>query len=233
MIRRPPRSTQSRSSAASDVYKRQVHGGSILINSFKMIKLTIRSLTVLLILHIVLSNKHVQKHEERKICNQVLRNAERFGRSARAFATELRNHISNCHSEFKLNPLCFGSCIGGCEKRSTLQAWKGCVADCEICGGRSWRALTVEQICERGYKECDDVAGSNPFESYVCDEARDQRDRCIGTVSTNPDCYDKCGAGCSNIVSSGEFSDWGDCVKGCHKQCFKPENYHGPPLEED
>eukprot|EP01016_Furgasonia_blochmanni_P036405 TRINITY_DN4156_c0_g1_i3.p1 TRINITY_DN4156_c0_g1~~TRINITY_DN4156_c0_g1_i3.p1 ORF type:complete len:110 (+),score=40.33 TRINITY_DN4156_c0_g1_i3:3-332(+) len=26
MIRRPPRSTQSRSSAASDVYKRQVHG---------------------------------------------------------------------------------------------------------------------------------------------------------------------------------------------------------------
>eukprot|EP01015_Nassula_variabilis_P027098 TRINITY_DN5497_c0_g1_i2.p1 TRINITY_DN5497_c0_g1~~TRINITY_DN5497_c0_g1_i2.p1 ORF type:complete len:338 (+),score=111.67 TRINITY_DN5497_c0_g1_i2:29-1042(+) len=28
MIRRPPRSTQSRSSAASDVYKRQVHGGS-------------------------------------------------------------------------------------------------------------------------------------------------------------------------------------------------------------
>eukprot|EP01017_Pseudomicrothorax_dubius_P027105 TRINITY_DN3084_c0_g1_i5.p1 TRINITY_DN3084_c0_g1~~TRINITY_DN3084_c0_g1_i5.p1 ORF type:complete len:609 (+),score=130.49 TRINITY_DN3084_c0_g1_i5:2-1828(+) len=29
MIRRPPRSTQSRSSAASDVYKRQVHGGYI------------------------------------------------------------------------------------------------------------------------------------------------------------------------------------------------------------
>eukprot|EP01017_Pseudomicrothorax_dubius_P025459 TRINITY_DN2753_c0_g1_i8.p2 TRINITY_DN2753_c0_g1~~TRINITY_DN2753_c0_g1_i8.p2 ORF type:complete len:102 (+),score=32.24 TRINITY_DN2753_c0_g1_i8:31-336(+) len=28
MIRRPPRSTQSRSSAASDVYKRQVHGGT-------------------------------------------------------------------------------------------------------------------------------------------------------------------------------------------------------------
>src|SRR5665809_156266 len=26
MIRRPPRSTQSRSSAASDVYKRQIHG---------------------------------------------------------------------------------------------------------------------------------------------------------------------------------------------------------------
>eukprot|EP00826_Nyctotherus_ovalis_P036441 TRINITY_DN322_c0_g2_i8.p1 TRINITY_DN322_c0_g2~~TRINITY_DN322_c0_g2_i8.p1 ORF type:complete len:105 (-),score=5.18 TRINITY_DN322_c0_g2_i8:39-329(-) len=29
MIRRPPRSTQSRSSAASDVYKRQVHGGGV------------------------------------------------------------------------------------------------------------------------------------------------------------------------------------------------------------
>eukprot|EP00657_Telonema_sp_P-1_P010766 TRINITY_DN534_c0_g1_i4.p3 TRINITY_DN534_c0_g1~~TRINITY_DN534_c0_g1_i4.p3 ORF type:complete len:124 (-),score=68.03 TRINITY_DN534_c0_g1_i4:185-556(-) len=28
MIRRPPRSTQSRSSAASDVYKRQVHWGN-------------------------------------------------------------------------------------------------------------------------------------------------------------------------------------------------------------
>src|SRR5428012_23559 len=28
MIRRPPRSTQSRSSAASDVYKRQVKGGT-------------------------------------------------------------------------------------------------------------------------------------------------------------------------------------------------------------
>src|SRR5450756_3175125 len=28
MIRRPPRSTQSRSSAASDVYKRQVEGGA-------------------------------------------------------------------------------------------------------------------------------------------------------------------------------------------------------------
>ena len=29
MIRRPPRSTQSRSSAASDVYKRQVEGGVV------------------------------------------------------------------------------------------------------------------------------------------------------------------------------------------------------------
>src|SRR5680860_1885984 len=29
MIRRPPRSTQSRSSAASDVYKRQVYGGVV------------------------------------------------------------------------------------------------------------------------------------------------------------------------------------------------------------
>src|SRR5450756_1996655 len=29
MIRRPPRSTQSRSSAASDVYKRQLHTGSV------------------------------------------------------------------------------------------------------------------------------------------------------------------------------------------------------------
>ena len=31
MIRRPPRSTQSRSSAASDVYKRQIFGGVFLI----------------------------------------------------------------------------------------------------------------------------------------------------------------------------------------------------------
>ena len=30
MIRRPPRSTQSRSSAASDVYKRQVYGGAFI-----------------------------------------------------------------------------------------------------------------------------------------------------------------------------------------------------------
>src|SRR5450756_462068 len=30
MIRRPPRSTQSRSSAASDVYKRQIIGGAIM-----------------------------------------------------------------------------------------------------------------------------------------------------------------------------------------------------------
>src|SRR5450756_3237551 len=33
MIRRPPRSTQSRSSAASDVYKRQVRGASVYDNS--------------------------------------------------------------------------------------------------------------------------------------------------------------------------------------------------------
>src|SRR5680860_1877746 len=33
MIRRPPRSTQSRSSAASDVYKRQVQAGAPLISS--------------------------------------------------------------------------------------------------------------------------------------------------------------------------------------------------------
>src|SRR5680860_1169861 len=31
MIRRPPRSTQSRSSAASDVYKRQGRGGTLVI----------------------------------------------------------------------------------------------------------------------------------------------------------------------------------------------------------
>eukprot|EP01015_Nassula_variabilis_P010216 TRINITY_DN1815_c0_g1_i12.p7 TRINITY_DN1815_c0_g1~~TRINITY_DN1815_c0_g1_i12.p7 ORF type:complete len:100 (-),score=25.59 TRINITY_DN1815_c0_g1_i12:412-711(-) len=35
MIRRPPRSTQSRSSAASDVYKRQVHGELIFQNEIQ------------------------------------------------------------------------------------------------------------------------------------------------------------------------------------------------------
>src|SRR5450756_2519544 len=34
MIRRPPRSTQSRSSAASDVYKRQVVGNTIMMHIF-------------------------------------------------------------------------------------------------------------------------------------------------------------------------------------------------------
>src|SRR5450756_1893094 len=33
MIRRPPRSTQSRSSAASDVYKRQLRPGALLVNA--------------------------------------------------------------------------------------------------------------------------------------------------------------------------------------------------------
>src|SRR5450756_2801984 len=37
MIRRPPRSTQSRSSAASDVYKRQILGGGIPEFSFNVI----------------------------------------------------------------------------------------------------------------------------------------------------------------------------------------------------
>eukprot|EP00831_Metopus_contortus_P002354 TRINITY_DN10863_c0_g1_i3.p1 TRINITY_DN10863_c0_g1~~TRINITY_DN10863_c0_g1_i3.p1 ORF type:complete len:111 (+),score=19.06 TRINITY_DN10863_c0_g1_i3:97-429(+) len=34
MIRRPPRSTQGVSSAASDVYKRQVHGGQTIFKHF-------------------------------------------------------------------------------------------------------------------------------------------------------------------------------------------------------
>src|SRR5450756_3079009 len=39
MIRRPPRSTQSRSSAASDVYKRQAPGGGLMIDRNDAVRL--------------------------------------------------------------------------------------------------------------------------------------------------------------------------------------------------
>ena len=67
MIRRPPRSTQSRSSAASDVYKRQVSGGVLETASIVAIGLTpyINASIIFQLLGTVIpvSYTHLRAHE--------------------------------------------------------------------------------------------------------------------------------------------------------------------------
>src|SRR5450756_906682 len=87
MIRRPPRSTQSRSSAASDVYKRQfddivqkAHRGKVVIVSPSLLMMAIQVMQTIVRDARMRDQAHVIQSEVGKLLEDVRRLAERTAR---------------------------------------------------------------------------------------------------------------------------------------------------------